>query len=310
MNEQDLIDKFIDHQQRFRKLEASTISFNKRILALWLSFLEKAGTNLENASPGNFIDWLLQRRKTLQDSTVRGELCVLRKLHFFLYEFHFVGWNAAKSLPPLICEPISEKDYLSVDECFQILNHIDTSSDIGMRDYTIIALLWSTGLRPFELCSLQYRDINLEQATLLVRKGKGRKQRQIFLNNHLLERLELYFEIFEGEGKSPLFCVIKEDELAPFTAERKVISSSHLNNLIKQNASGSKMNRPLTAMTFRHTFATHMFESGVQIDDIKEMLGHDLDTESCVYIHVSIDCARQLLSAHQSNPFYSGGFDK
>ena len=60
-------------------------------------------------------------------------------------------------------------------------------------------------------------------------------------------------------------------------------------------------------MTFRHTFATHMFEAGVDIEDLKEMLGHTLDTETCTYIHITLDKARQLLNAHDANPYHKGG---
>ena len=76
---------------------------------------------------------------------------------------------------------------------------------IGLRNYTIIALLWSTGLRSIELCSLDWRDIDLEEATLLVRKGKGNKQRQLFLNDRILEDLRVYHAQFGGNGKAPVF---------------------------------------------------------------------------------------------------------
>ena len=64
--------------------------------------------------------------------------------------------------------------------------------------------------------------------------------------------------------------------------------------------------RSVSAMIFRHTFATHMFEAEVAIDEIKEMLGHDIDTETCIYIHVTLDTARKLLNAHKANPFFKG----
>ena len=62
------------------------------------------------------------------------------------------------------------------------------------------------------------------------------------------------------------------------------------------------LDKPISPMTFRHTFATHMYHVGTTIEDIKELLGHDDETESTVYIHVTLDAARKLLEDHVANP--------
>ena len=89
-----------------------------------------------------------------------------------------------------------------------------------------------------------------------------------------------------------------------FCIQQKAYQSFSYSEQGRAKNAGIEQN--VTAMTFRHTFATHMFEGQVEVDDIKEMLDHELDTETCIYIHVSLDSARTLLNAHQANPFFKG----
>ncbi|MCP4625902.1 MAG: tyrosine-type recombinase/integrase [bacterium] len=73
-------------------------------------------------------------------------------------------------------------------------------------------------------------------------------------------------------------------------------------NMIRHHANWVGIEKKVSPRMFRHTFATQMLEAGVLIDDIKEMLGHDDETETCIYIHVTVDAAKQLLENHIGNP--------
>ena len=302
MNDQQLILKYLSHLSQIETLVPSTIDFNERVLTKWLNFLQENNKGFKSAIPSDFVDWLSQRREEVKDSTIQKELCAFRKFHFFLYQFGFVGNNPAKSLPPMICNRPDEKSFLSVEECFTILKSIDTSTDIALRDYTLIALLWSTGLRTGECSNLQWRDINLLDATLLVRRGKGRKQRQIFLNDNLIEKLTFYQQNFNPQNDEYVFFTMSQKN----SSAHSKLNTGDLSDAVQRRAKNAGIEQNVTAMTFRHTFATHMFEAQVEVDDIKEMLGHELDTETCIYIHVSLDSARKLLNAHQANPFFKG----
>ena len=75
-----------------------------------------------------------------------------------------------------------------------------------------------------------------------------------------------------------------------------------LRNIVSRAARTAGIDKPINQMTLRHTFATHMFEAGATIEEIKEVLGHDDETESTVYVHVSLDAAKRLLNDHCANP--------
>ena len=72
-------------------------------------------------------------------------------------------------------------------------------------------------------------------------------------------------------------------------------------DIFQAHAPAAGIDRPISPKTLRHTFATHMYERGIAVEDIKEMMGHVTDTETCVYIHVSVDAAKQLLLNHIAN---------
>jgi site-specific recombinase XerD len=81
--------------------------------------------------------------------------------------------------------------------------------------------------------------------------------------------------------------------------KKKHFTNTSLNNAVKTLAKRAGLGREITTLTFRHTFATHMFEAGVPIDDIKEIIGHERETETCIYIHVTLDGVRSLLTANK-----------
>jgi len=306
MNDPQLISKYLDQLQKIEGRVKSTMDFQKRTLDKWSNFLSKNKNSLSKSSPQDLVNFLTERRSKVKDATAQGELCVLRKLFFFLFEFRFITHNPAKSLPAMVCNIPDEKSFLTVAECFQILKSIDISTDIGFRNHLIIALLWSNGLRPSELTNLVWSDINLIEATIIVREGKGKKQRQLFLNDRLNADLLKYQNKLPAFPNTPVFFSMKGSTTAPMPADRRALTANCLREIINRKGQQAGIDHPISPMTFRHTFATHMFEAGLEIDEIKEMLGHDLDTETCIYIHVTLDTARKLLNAHKANPFFKG----
>lgn len=240
-------------------------------------------------------------RAGVKSATVRHDLCVLRTLYGYLFTHRLVNVNPAASLPEMICAPVKEKAFLTVEECFQLLEAADTSTAIGLRSYVILALLWSVGLRNRELCTLTWQDVDLEQGTLLVRHGKGGKQRQLFLNERVLDDLSAWHRKVDGAGSSPVFFAMGRGQVPP-QGERAPLSASRLVETVREHARSAGLDKPVNPLTFRHTFATHMFEAGATMDEIKELLGHDDETESTIYVHVTLDAAKQLLNDHVANP--------
>lgn len=303
MSKTDVMAEYLDWLKGMCGYAAGTLALHQRIGRIWNMFLkEKQGKGIFLAQPADILAYIEHRQSSggVNNTTLSMELCVLRTFYAYLHDYGKIFFNPAASIPVLICRPAAEKEYLSVDECFQMLDAFDTKDPLALRNYTIIAVLWSTGLRNNELCSLNWRDLDLEEKTLRVLKGKGGKQRQIFLNDRVCEDLRKYRLRLEGKAADPVFYSFSVN--APGAKKHVRISTSRLDDMIRLHAQKVGLSKPVNPLTFRHTFATHMFEAGVDIQDIKEMLGHDLETETTVYVHVTIDAAKRLLNDHLANP--------
>lgn len=291
--------EYLGYLERMCGFSIHTLKRHKRICTLWQDFLAEKNKKLLEAIPVDFLDFIEFRHRQVNNATIASELCVLRTLYAYLYDFDQIPLNLAASIPELICEPPAEKSYLTVAECFQFLEAFDASDPIGLRNYTITALLWSTGLRNSELCALNWRDIDLEDGSLMVRKGKGGKQRQIFLNDRVREDLVRYSRQIGGGAYDPVFYAFPRN--ASSKGEHVRLSQDSLVEIIREHGKRAGIEKPVNPLTFRHCFSTHMYEAGVGIADIKEMLGHDDETETTIYIHISIDAVKRFLKKHIAN---------
>ena len=296
MTDMNLVDEFIQSRKTMNGDRPRTIVRQRRICVLWRAFLEdEQGHTISNATAGDLLAFVAHRQRSVKDITIRGELCVIRTFYEHLLSHGKLLLSPAVSLPQMICDPPAEKTHLTVPECLSILSSIDTGSEVGLRNYVIIALLWSTGLRNRELCALKWSDIDLEDGALLVRDGKGGKQRQLFLNDRIHEDLKAYRKKVAGADGESVLCIKKPAKNTPMTSARLV-------EITRECAQKAGVCKPVNPMTFRHTYATHMFEAGVVIEDIKELMGHSELTETTIYIHVSLDAAKQILNDHLANP--------
>jgi site-specific recombinase XerD len=303
MKESQLIEAYIEYLKQICGFAQRTIKFHQRICGLWQNFMRiQKHSCLLDAVADDFLSWIFFRQQqAIGNGTIRKELCALRTLYGYLFDYGTITKNPVAFLPELICRPAPEQQYLTVDECFKLINAFDPETDLGFRNYMMAVVLWCTGLRSAELCALRWADIDLDQGTLLVRKGKGGKQRLLFLNDRLWEDMRRYHQRLGGDADEPLFYALTNNQHTAKSPKR-ALSQSALVEMIRHHANGVEIAKKVSPRTFRHTFATQMLEAGVPIEDIKEMLGHDDETETCIYIHVTVEAAKQLFENHIGNP--------
>jgi site-specific recombinase XerD len=146
----------------------------------------------------------------------------------------------------------------------------------NIRDKLVLSLLYYTGIRKSELLNLNWNDINLSKNTLIVRNGKGGKDRLIPLHKKVTELLDSYLD-----ERLPL----KNDALIIGEQGRRLCNGS-FEYLLKMYLTLSGLKKKgYSAHTFRHTFATHLIEAGVDIFKVQKLLGHSsLDTTK-IYIN-------------------------
>ena len=148
-----------------------------------------------------------------------------------------------------------------------------------LRDAAIIELLFMTGIRISELCSLRNNSINLHTGTILV-YGKGDKERCLQITNpNVLSILSKY-------KSSVPFC---PDPYAPFFVNQNgtPVSDQSIRRMLRKYCKLANINLHITPHMFRHTFATSLLDADVDIRYIQEMLGHSSITTTEIYTHVS-----------------------
>lgn len=197
------------------------------------------------------------------------------------------------SEPPKIRRDKRLPVVMSYDEVESLLEQPDLSSPSGLRDKAMLETMYATGLRVSELCALKTRDLNLEKGLILVRGGKGDKQRSVPIGEFALRYLRRYLD----EAR-PLFLARKNAEgrnLVFLNAHGAGISRQYFFLQVKRYASLAGIDKDISPHTLRHCFATHLLEGGAKLRAVQEMLGHAHLSTTEIYTHVS---ERRILDAY------------
>jgi integrase/recombinase XerD len=218
-------------------------------------------------------------------TTIRGFFKWLAKNRHILY-------NPASELElPRVAKHIP-RNIMSKAEVEAVMMQLDLSSRLGLRDRAILETLYSTGIRRFELCRLICGDIFIDTGVVLVREGKGRKDRMVPIG----ERALAWIEKYKNDLRPAL--VTRSDERVLFlTKLGKPLSPRSLSNLVRECVKASGIDKEGSCHMFRHTMATLMLENGADIRYIQQILGHSsLDTTQ-IYTRVSIKKLKEVHTA-------------
>ena len=188
-----------------------------------------------------------------------------------------------RSLPKVI---------LSAQEVEQIMTLCDVEEPIGLRDRTIMEVLYSTGLRRMEMIALKLYDLEFDRRLILVRQGKGNKDRYVPIG----ERAAAWLEKYIREARPQL--AIEPDDMTVFlTAQGEPFSRDHLTFVVRGRIEAAKLGKGGACHLFRHTMATLMHENGADIRHIQALLGHEDIRTTQIYTQVAIRTLQQVHAA-------------
>ena len=189
--------------------------------------------------------------------------------------------------------------FLERDQVDQLVNAIDTSKEEGIRDRTILELLFSTGLRVSELVSLNRDQINLERREFGI-IGKGRKQRIVFVSDRAAEWIDRYMNA-RVDSYKPLFIRYSGPENGEDEGEKMRLTPRSVERMVKKYVKASRLPVDASVHTLRHSFATDLLTNGADIRSVQEMLGHKNIATTQIYTHIT---NKQLREVHDA--FHSG----
>jgi integrase/recombinase XerD len=159
------------------------------------------------------------------------------------------------------------------------------SSPTNLKHRAMLSLIYACGLRRGELLNLTLKDIQSERNLLFIRQSKGKKDRVVPISNKIIEMLRDYYKAFKPqtwlfEGQFP----------------NSKYSEKSLENVLKQSLAKTKIAKKVSLHWLRHSYATHLLESGTDLRYIQEILGHSSSRTTELYTHVSTKNLQQIRS--------------
>lgn len=243
-----------------------------------------------------YARWLYHLRREdgrpLSFRAQHSRLVAVRAFFKWAARQNFLLFNAASELELPKLEQRLPKAVLTASEADQILNQPDVGDVLGLRDRAILEVLYSTGIRRAEIIGLGRYDLDVDRGTVMVRQGKGRKDRMIPIGDRALAWVDRY--LLEVR---PELVVEPEDGALFLTHEGTTFAPSRMTQLVRGYVMAADVGKSGACHLFRHTMATLMLEGGADIRFIQQMLGHAKLETTQIYTQVSI---RQLKSIHSA----------
>ncbi len=288
------ISDFLSYISSEKGLASNTIEAYGRDISLFASFLVSIDiTSLKKVSSASLISFLSDLKdKQYASSSISRMLIALKVFFRFLKKEGWIDADPSQHIDtPKIWQLIPE--VMSASEVDQLLQAPDRDTYVGARDFAALKVMYASGLRVSELCSLNLFDINEESVRV---KGKGGKERIIPIAKVAIGAVDQYLGKFRQQ-------VEKQEEPALFlTGSGKRIDRVLIWNRIKYYAKKAQIQKNISPHTLRHSFATHLLENGADLRIIQEMLGHASIATTDRYTHISQKHLHEAFQAFHPRP--------
>ena len=286
------IDRFIDALWIEDGLAALTLAAYRRDLALYAAWLEaETGKALDASSEIDLMAYMSARHAATRATTANRRLTVFKR--YFRWALRERRLAADPTLKLLAArQPMRVPKTLSEAQVEALLAAPDSVTPLGLRDRTMIELMYASGLRVSELVSLKTVHVSLNENVLRV-TGKGSKERlvpfgaeaQVWITRYLAEARAL---ILKGQRSDALFV----------TGRGGPMTRQMFWTLVKRHAMAADIHAPLSPHTLRHAFATHLLNHGADLRAVQMLLGHADISTTTIYTHVARERLKQLHAAH------------
>jgi site-specific recombinase XerD len=262
-------------EMRLRNYSPKTIKAYKSCIRGFAQYISpKNPREATNEDIRNFLLYQIDKKK-LSPATVNQIFNALRFLYVELYKKSFaIGTLPRPKKERKLPVVLSQQEVLSILNCTENLKH-----------RTLLTLIYSGGLRVGESVRLKIGDVDSQRHLIHLRGAKGKKDRYTLLSSNALETLREYYRQYK-----PREYLFEGAEGRPYLSERSV------QHVFEQAAKEANITKTVSVHTLRHSFATHLLESGVDLRYIQEILGHNSSKTTEIYTHVSNRTLGQIIN--------------
>ena len=290
---QEAIERFCDACWLEDGLAQNSLSAYRRdllLLAQWL--FKESGTDLYAVTEKDLAAYIAHRRSD-KATTANRRLTVFKRFYRHALRMNLVkrdpciGLRAAK-------QALRFPKTLSEDQVTALLNAPDINTPLGLRDRTMLELMYASGLRVSEIVSLKTVAIGLNEGIVRIVNGKGGKERLVPFGGEAGQWLRRYF----AEARTPLLEGKTSDAVFVGRHTGGALTRQAFWVLIKRYATVANIPVALSPHTLRHAFATHLLNHGADLRVVQLLLGHADISTTQIYTHVARE---RLKSIHQQH---------
>ncbi|THB64471.1 MAG: tyrosine recombinase XerC [Desulfovibrio sp.] len=285
----DPVRAFLERLELERDYSRATLDSYSRDIAQFETFLASRALSLaspEKVAPEQIRGYMADlHRRGLKKRSMARKLSALRSLFRFLLAKGFVSTDPTVGIPTPKLDKTTPR-HVNVDQAFSMLDSKapadrDEPAAVELRDLALAELLYGSGLRISEALGLNVLDADPSSGTVRV-MGKGRKERLAVLSDAAKTALAAYLKQrgeLDPQGREPaLFLGVRGGRLNRRQAQR----------IIAKLAEAAGLPQSVSPHMLRHSFATHMLDSGADLRSVQEFLGHERLSTTTIYTHTSL----------------------
>ncbi len=288
----EAIDRFADALWIEEGLAANTLAAYRRDLTLYADWLAREhGRAIIASGEADLLGYAVARHAGSKASTANRRLTVFKRFFRWALREHLITADPTLKLSSARA-PQRVPKTLSEAQVEALLAAPDVDTPLGLRDRTMLELMYASGLRVSELVTLKSVHLSLTEGALRV-TGKGSKERLVPFGEEARAWLERYLaearaEILQGQASDALFV----------TARGGPMTRQMFWKLIKAHALRGGVQVPLSPHTLRHAFATHLLNHGADLRAVQMLLGHADISTTTIYTHVARERLKSLHAQH------------
>lgn len=278
------LQEYLDYLNYQKNYSPLTIAGYKREIEHFIMYLHQQDIesfeNVEYSFIRGYLTTLYNEH--LSQRSINHKMSSLRGFYHYLVSQELISDNPFL-LVDSIKEPQRNPDFLYIDEMLGLLDSIDTTTPLGMRNKAMLELMYASGLRCSEVVDLTLGQIDFSTQVLFIR-GKGDKDRYVPFHDYAAQWLKEYINQARDELMAKTH---QEHDIVFVNKNGKQMTNRGVEDVVNRVAKKYDPTKKIHPHTFRHSFATHLLQEGVDIRIVQELLGHASLSTTQVYTHVT-----------------------